>query len=464
MRLLLFCLFIVKNLSAQTIHGFFPELRGTKVRFGLFEGLESRYVDSAIVQQQGTFSFTFSTEKPGVGYLLGIDERPFFLILDEDEKIELAGTSLGSPESIQVLSGPQNLVFAAFASSHKKRQQALIAWQYLSSLYSKDQFFAKEKSTRQQITRVIRAIHKTEDKFLNRLPPNLYVSWYLPVRRMVSDAIVVAQSRPEEIPAYIAAFRALDYADERLYRSGLLKDAIDRHFWLLENSGFALEVMNDEMKKSIDLLLWSLWKDQTKLQQISAYLFETLERQSLFEVAEYLALRMLQQDHCTLPANLAHQFEGYRAMKKGRIAPEIYLAHGLYRLGQKTEEPEKLSQIHADYILVIFGANWCPRCKDEMPKLLEVYPFWKNLGIELLFMSLEEREIGFESQVQTHPFFTFCDFKSWQGKAVLDYHVYGTPSYFLLDKNRKILLRPSSIAQMEAWVNWFLVQGNALDE
>ena len=32
--------------------------------------------------------------------------------------------------------------------------------------------------------------------------------------------------------------------------------------------------------------------------------------------------------------------------------------------------------------------------------------------------------------------------------------------FYLLDAKRKILLRPNSISQVDAWVDWVLVQGN----
>jgi hypothetical protein len=32
----------------------------------------------------------------------------------------------------------------------------------------------------------------------------------------------------------------------------------------------------------------------------------------------------------------------------------------------------------------------------------------------------------------------------------------------LLDEQRKILLRPNSVKQMDAWVDWYLVQGNPM--
>jgi hypothetical protein len=37
-----------------------------------------------------------------------------------------------------------------------------------------------------------------------------------------------------------------------------------------------------------------------------------------------------------------------------------------------------------------------------------------------------------------------------------DYYVFGTPTFYLLDNKREILLRPTSINQIDAWVDWYL--------
>jgi hypothetical protein len=55
-----------------------------------------------------------------------------------------------------------------------------------------------------------------------------------------------------------------------------------------------------------------------------------------------------------------------------------------------------------------------------------------------------------------------CDFKKWESPIVKSYYVFGTPTLFLLSNERKILLRPNSVKQMDAWVDWFLIQGNPL--
>ncbi len=42
---------------------------------------------------------------------------------------------------------------------------------------------------------------------------------------------------------------------------------------------------------------------------------------------------------------------------------------------------------------------------------------------------------------------------------VQDFHAFATPTMFLLDNQRKILLRPNSVQQMDSWVDWHIQEG-----
>lgn len=78
------------------------------------------------------------------------------------------------------------------------------------------------------------------------------------------------------------------------------------------------------------------------------------------------------------------------------------------------------------------------------------------MGLEVVFISLDESEAEFIKFTQRFPFISMCDFRKWDGKVVNDYYVFGTPTMFLLDSKREILLRPNSVKQVDAWVDWFL--------
>jgi thiol-disulfide isomerase/thioredoxin len=283
----------------------------------------------------------------------------------------------------------------------------------------------------------------------------------LPTRKLISSVSSIAQFRGEELPETIKAFRDLDYTDPRLYKSGLFKDALESHFWLLENSGKSLDSVFMEMQRSMDAMMVHLFKDEQKLNEVTDYLFNLLERHSLFQASEYLALKVLNQTSCNIDSDLAKQLESYRAMKKGKLAPDIIFAGDHFAPGNASNSPQKLSDIKSNYTVVVFGSSWCPACTEELPEIANLYPKWKANGVEVVFVSLDEEKELFQAFVKDFPFISTCDYRKWDSDIVNDYYVFATPTMYLLDTDRRIVLRPNSVKQMDAWVDWVLVQGNS---
>ena len=456
---LLLTLFYNSFLNAQSITGNLNQLGNQPIQLEGFSGLKTYPISSSIIDEKGNFKLTYSTADYGMGYLISNDSKPLFVVLS-GENTEIIGESLNFIETIEIKKGQENQWFEQYAKEHPKREQALSAWEYLEKIYTQEALFAGKNAPNKAIQQERKRINEEDATFLNSLPKESYCRWFLPMRKLVSSVSVVAQHRTEEIPATIQVFRTIDYTDKRLYKSGLFKDAIESHFWLLENSGKPLESVFIEMQHSIDAMMVNLVKDDTKLNEVTNYLFDLLERHSLFPASEYLAIKVLNQTSCSIDGNLARQLESYRAMKKGNIAPDIAFQEQIYVNGAKQNQLNSLSQIQTPYTMVVFGASWCPKCTDELPPLIQHYSKWKNLGVEVLYISLDTDTTAFEQAVKSYPFFVYCDYKKWESVPVKDYYVFGTPTFYLLNQQREIILRPNSIAQMDAWVDWNLVQGN----
>lgn len=457
-----FLLVSVQLIFAQTIDGNLSLLTNQKIKLEGFNGFKTYPISSTIIDAKGNFKLNYSKADYGVGYLISADEKPMFVILS-GEDIELKGEALSYIETIKITKGKENQLFEQYAKEHPRREQALSAWIYLEKIYTMDTLFSVQRTPANNIQAENLRIKKEDADFLSALPKDSYVSWFLPARKLVSSVSVVAQYRTEEIPSTIAAFRKMDYTDQRLYKSGLLKDAIESHFWLLENCGKSLDSVAIEMKLSIDAMLVHLIKDEKKLNEVMDYLFDLLERHSLYQASEYLALKVLNEVSCTIDGDLAKQLETYRAMKKGNIAPDIFFKGDTFTPGYGANNfPKKLSDLKSKYTVVVFGASWCPTCTQEVPEIAKLYTKWKQHGVDVVLISLDESQEAYRSFVKTLPFISTCDFKKWDSPIAQDYYVFGTPTMFLLDEQRKILLRPNSVKQMDAWVDWFLVQGNPL--
>lgn len=457
--LFIWTILIINSSFSQSISGTLSLLIKQEIILEGFNGLKSNPISNATIDEKGNFKLMYTKADYGVGYLSSADNKPLFVILS-GEDVEIVGDALSSPQSIKITKGQENRLFEKYATEHPRREQALSAWAYLERIYTQDSLFALQKRPSKNIQSEKERIKKEDFAFLAKLPKDSYVSWFLPIRKLVSTVSTVAQYRPEEIPSTISAFRALDYTDQRLYKSGLFKDAIESHFWLLENSGKLLDSVFIEMKISIDSIISNLLKNEQKLNEVTDFLFDLLERHSLFQASEYLAIKILNESSCTINSDLANQLETYRAMKKGNVAPEINLNGGTYLNGIKQAQFINLSSIQTPYTVVVFGASWCPKCMEELPKMMQNYPKWRNLGLEVVYISLDTDQSTFERAVKTYPFYAYCDFKKWESQVAKDYYVFGTPTFYLLNNKREIILRPNTIAQLDAWVDWVLIQGN----
>jgi peroxiredoxin len=459
-KLIVFLIFLFNPtfLDAQILCGKLSLNAGTIIKLESFNGLKTYTVSSGTTDGTGKFSLSYSTNDIGVGFLSVSNQKPFIVILS-GEDIELEGESLSQLATLKIKKSQENQWFEQYANEHPRREQALSAWAYLEKMYGTDALFSTQKTPAQAIQQEKKRIQQEDAQFINALPQSAYVRWFLPVRQLVSSVSLIAQYRPEEITSTIAAFRALDYTDKRLYKSGLLKEAVENHFWLLENSGKPLDSVFNEMKLSIDAMLVHLRKDEKKLNEITDFLFDLLERHSLFQASEYLALKVLNESSCTIDQNLAKQLETYRAMKKGNIAPDL-MFQGDIKLPNANSPVKKLSDVKSPYTVVVYGASWCPKCKEELPQIAQHYSRWKAQGVEVVFISLDEEKKAFDEFAQSFPFTSVCDFKKWESEMAKQFYVFATPTMFLLDQKREIVLRPNSVKQMDAWVDWFLEKGN----
>lgn len=471
--------------SQNKLTGSFSTLANQTIRLVGFNGFDIYPIDSVKASAEGAFILNYTLQDYGMAYLASTDNKSFIVVL-ANEIMQISGESFAAPETIRIRGSRENEWFGRYATEQPRREQALSAWDYLEKIYQKDSLFAVNARPKKEIEWERNRIKDEDRQFLAGLPTTSYVSWYLPVRKLVSSAGTVAQYRTNELPATIEAFRALDYTDARMYKSGLLREALEAHFWLIENSGRSLDSVYVEMNKSIDRMMPTLITNEHKFNEITDFLFKLLEKRSLFGASEYLALKVLNEQSCTLNNDLAAQLESYRAMKKGNVAPDIVFeielivrknfnsakntpATTLSEIEQpnrslsannnnQNSKPARLSDLRSAYTLVVFGASWCPSCQSELSQLSSLYSNWKQLGVEVLFVSLDEKPDEFRNYARNFPFISYCDYNKWKSPAAIDYHVFATPTLYLLDANRKIILRPTSVRQVDAWVDWYLVK------
>ena len=450
----LFLLLLIMSVSltnAQTITGNFSQLQNQNISLNAFDDFGAYVMESVKTDDTGNFKIKFDLKKDGMGYLSSTSGKNFFVVLT-DENINLKGKTIAQSKSIQITKGDQNKAFNRYAKEQPKREQVLNAWKYLNGTYEQDPLFNQLDHPQQDIQKEIKRLQQEEKQFLAKLPVDSFVKWFLPIRKLVSSVSVVAQYRPEEIPATRKALREINYADNRLYKSGLLKEVFDNHVWFIENSSGSLDEVNADLNTSIDIIIDQLKEDEVKFNLVTGYWFQLLEERSLFTSAEYLAETLLENDHCgCLKPEIQKKLEKYRKMAEGQTAPDIAFTEHTYY--PEDINADKMSDVNADYYLVIFAAGWCPHCTKAIPEIKEFYTNLKAKNIEVILVSLDENPKGFAEFVDPLHFISTTDYEKWEGKAAKDFQIYSTPTYFMLDQDLTILKRLKSVSHIKSWVN-----------
>ena len=203
------------------------------------------------------------------------------------------------------------------------------------------------------------------------------------------------------------------------------------------------EEQEKEFIKAVDHIMVNVFGNEELRTFVVEFLLQGFEMLDMEQVQMHIADQYLDVAcKSDVEELILSRMEGYKKMAPGETAPDIVL--------RDTEGTNhQLSDIPEDYVLVIFWASSCDHCRDMLPELQRWYLSEENFGVEVLSISIDTSLTDFERYMeQLDPqWITAHDPLGWYGKVSSDYHIYATPSLFLLDKERSIIARPSSFRQ-----------------
>lgn len=119
------------------------------------------------------------------------------------------------------------------------------------------------------------------------------------------------------------------------------------------------------------------------------------------------------------------------APKVGSRAPDFEL------VDLNTGQPVTLSSLKGKPVWINFWATWCPPCKEEMPIMEKLYDEYKDKGLVILGVDVQEKESDVLPYIKEGGYsWTFVIDKT--GKITDSYHVNGLPSHYFIDKDGTI--------------------------
>lgn len=203
------------------------------------------------------------------------------------------------------------------------------------------------------------------------------------------------------------------------------------------------EEQEEQFLEAVDLIMANVSGDPELRSFVVEFLLEGFALLDMEKVQMHLADHYLDETcQSDLVEMVLSRMEGYKLMSEGEQAPDFILR-------DVEGKSYQLSRMESPWVLVMFWSSTCEGCRRLMPDLHQWYLTENTLDMEVVAISMDTSLANFNYMYEflSPEWITAHDPLGWHGKVASDYYVYGTPSLFLLDRQRKIVARPTSFRQ-----------------
>jgi thiol-disulfide isomerase/thioredoxin len=244
--------------------------------------------------------------------------------------------------------------------------------------------------------------------------------------------------------AHQAFWEGKPTADTLLINTPLYTEAILGYldYYLNPDRGLSEAEQQKGLKKCVDTIIQKFGSNEDTKTFAIKYLQMGFKEIGMEEVLQYID-QTYAAKQCSNPDEaLLNRLKGYEAIKPGNQVPDFVLSRGT-----GNSKAESLYQVKAAQTVLFFWASWCPHCMEEMPKLNE----WveAHQEIKIIAVGLDTDSVVYTDVIKRFPnMIHSCDFKAWDTDAATKYYIAATPTFILLDQDKKIIGKYSGFSSM----------------
>ncbi len=242
-------------------------------------------------------------------------------------------------------------------------------------------------------------------------------------------------------------FDGVDFTDTAMLRSTVFPNKAISYLALYSNNRLTQKQLQTEFIKAVTVIMSAASVNAEVYKFLLDYLVSGFDKYHFDDVIEYMADNFQDPFACEdqeRKTSLQKKLETFKKISVGKIAPAL-------QMPDSKGKPVVLSEIKAEYTLLVFWSTECQHCTNMMPGLKSIYDHQKAKRFEVVAVSLDTSRSSWLDFLKSEKlnWINLCDFQGFRGKPADDYNIYATPTMFLLDREKKILAKPISMRELE---------------
>lgn len=422
---LLILITLAANLNAQlSISGTFSPAEDYKwlIAYRLKPGTQEYVADAAV--KDGEFSLEIPANSPKgtyrIVYAIPQEEYNFDVIYNGKESIEL---KYNETEGVSFDTSENNRLYHNYFKDINSLEQEIINF-YTSQNTDKKVFLELMKN--------LEYVQKDYEKKSEGLLVNDFIKANHPY---------IPKSY-EPIQEYVANrkanyFKFLDVKNPLLQSSAFLSDkTLNYVFTALPVYQLSKLETETEIRKNIDTVAANM-KEAGDAFQLSIFysIWNQAVASGFDNTSDFVFNKYINQLAKALDKkDIIETIEIHNRLRTGAVAPEITWKDGK---GLKT-----MSEMQgADNYILVFWSSGCSHCLTELPKLHQAIK--ENTSIKVLAVGLEDDDVLWKQETERLSGFEHAlSLGKWDSEYADLYNISQTPTYFVLDSEKKIIAKP----------------------
>ncbi|WP_452219706.1 TlpA family protein disulfide reductase [Lacinutrix salivirga] len=426
--LFLFAILPSITFAQHTIKGTFTPANQFKFAFLYRVTAEtSLFVNNADVNEDGTFTIDMpENTEPGtyrIVYAQPQDEYNFDFIYN-NEDVELA---FDLDKGLSFITSKENKLYDSYLKS-----KALVNKQIRN-------YYGTKNESEKDFKKIFKILEDTQNEFEKAAEGTMALEFIKALRPYIP-------SEREDVATFAGHiksnyFKNIDFGNKTLQNSNFLisnaikyvagyvnNNNVDASY--IENIDTLVNAIGDnpKVKKVILKILWNQFADVNQTNEAAAN-----------HIASNYLLKLLSNSEND--REFANQIIAFKNSSIGEVAPDFPV-----EIKDKDDKVvvTKMSKLDsAEQYLIIFWSTTCSHCLEELPLLKEYTASLPNNKLKVIAVALDDAYYRWSDMRYDYPDFihVFGEGK-WDNEIGNNYNVTATPTYFVLDKNKKIINKP----------------------
>ncbi|WP_051210025.1 peroxiredoxin family protein [Gelidibacter mesophilus] len=436
-KLILLITLLPTLLMAQhTIEGSFSPVEDFTYAF-LYKSSPTgaEYVDRTKVDEKGQFKIELDTTHPSGIYKIvyGVPQETnnFDLIYSGKEDVVL---NFSLTEGLEFKESNENKLWTSYTNSIEMINRAI------------SNFYAQKSEDKEAFTDIFKTLKETQDAF------------ELASKGTIASVFIKA-NKPyipetyEDISTYSKNLKDtylenVDFSNPLLQSSEFLTDRVMAYIF-----GMSPDATEDFYKHQIDNLVTYIGNGNSEikmalLQAIWSNMVQIEETNVANYITDTYLMVLAKEANNTV---LVQVLNSYKNTSIGAIAID-------FPIEMEKDGKKVASSLHnlegAKNYLLIFWNSGCSHCLEQLPEIRKTVDEIDAKKLKVIAYGTQGEDEAWDREILNYPKFIHVIDKATSGRYLGgEYGVEVTPTYFILDKDKKIVAKPDSLEELQNILN-----------